>query len=40
MSSASYSDLKDSDKQRLAAAYVNIKDQKSAMTRVYPQLTR
>lgn len=35
MSLASYDELKDSGKQRLAAAFVNIKNQKSAMTKVY-----
>lgn len=30
----SYDDLKDSDKQRLAAAFVNIKDKRSAMAKV------
>lgn len=37
MSLASYDELKDSDKQRLAAAFVNlsVKDQKSAMSKVY-----
>lgn len=29
----SYSDLSDSDKQRLGAAFFNIKDQKSAMSK-------
>lgn len=37
MSLVSYTDLKDSDKQRLAAAFVNlsVKDQKSALAKVY-----
>lgn len=30
----SYEGLKDSDKQRLAAAFVNIKDKRSAMAKV------
>lgn len=34
MSLASYNGLKDSDKPRLAAAFVNIKNQKFAMTKV------
>ena len=29
----SYSDMTDSDKQRLGAAFINIKDQKSAMSK-------
>jgi hypothetical protein len=39
MSLVSYADLKDSDKQRLAAAFVNIKDQKFAMNKVYLRST-
>jgi hypothetical protein len=41
MSLVSYTDLKDSDKQRLAATFVNIsvKDHKSAMNKVYLQYT-
>ena len=35
MSLVSYDKLKDPGKQRLAAAFVNIKDQRSAMAKVY-----
>lgn len=35
MSLVPYNELNDSCKQRLAAAFVNIKDAKSAMAKVY-----
>jgi hypothetical protein len=35
MSLVLYNELKDSPKQRLAAAFVNIKDPKPAMAKVY-----
>ena len=39
MSLASYNGLKDTDKQRLAAAFVKIKNQKFAMAKVYIHCT-
>ena len=40
MSLVLYNELRDTGKQRLAAAFVNIKDQKSAMAKVSLQCTR
>jgi hypothetical protein len=39
-STSLYSKLKDSDKQRLAAGFVNVRDQKSLMAKVCDLPTR